>query len=98
MDNRSSSVLRMVAGAYVLYQAYGIITGVISGDAGSNPTILIIAAILFVIFGGWILVMGIRGMKKSSEEPDEETEDDDDDFFNETEEVVEEVLEEETEE
>lgn len=71
MDNKGSSVLRIVAGFYVISLAYKLITAVMRGETDANSTVLVVAAIIFIILGGFILFLGLRGMKKQSEEPED---------------------------
>lgn len=58
---KTSGILRIVAGGYLLYIAYNLFKSVRSGQPG-NYTLMIAFSILFVILGGIILYMGIKGM------------------------------------
>jgi|GEM_PF-660165 len=58
---KTSGILRIVAGGYLLYLAYNLFKSVSSGQQG-NYTLMIVFSVLFVILGGVILYMGIKGM------------------------------------
>ena len=58
---KTSGVLRIVAGGYLLYLAYNLFKSVSSGQPG-NYTLMIAFSVLFVILGGVILYMGVKGM------------------------------------
>lgn len=64
--NKSSYVLRMVAGGYLMYLAYNILVAVFNGEATTHVAILGTAAVIFMALGAIILISGIRGMKKAA--------------------------------
>jgi len=75
---KTSGILRIVAGGYLLYSAYNLFQAVRTGESG-NPTLMIAFSILFVIVGGVILFTGIKGMKQQGlfgESEDSEGEED----------------------
>jgi len=58
---KTSGILRIVAGGYLIYLAYNLFKSVSSGQS-SNYMLMIAFSVLFVILGGVILYMGIKGM------------------------------------
>lgn len=60
---KTSGVLRIVAGGYLVYTAYNLFQSVRTGQPG-NYTLMIACSVLFLILGGVILYMGIKGMKQ----------------------------------
>ena len=61
---RRSGILRLIAGAYLLYLSYKILTGgVIGGGMQGNTRIFgLVAGIVFIAAGGYALVSGLRSM------------------------------------
>jgi len=71
MNNRNSSnILRIIAGGYILYMAYGLIQS-LRTEVIDKPWLLISAVIIFIISGGVILFFGIKGMIAQSKISDE---------------------------
>lgn len=68
----SSNILRIVAGAYVMYLAYQMIMSLRAGEVTSNKFIIIAAVVFFIIAGGVIVFFGIRGMIQQSKMSEEE--------------------------
>ena len=73
MRNQSTSnIIRVVAGGYLLYLAYQLITSLRTENV-DNKGWLIAASVLFVVSGIGILALGIKGMIDLSKvDPDEE--------------------------
>ena len=67
----SSSMIRILAGGYLLYLAYQMIVSLRAGEV-DNKWLIISATVLFVIAGAGILYYGIRGMINQSKMSDEE--------------------------
>ena len=67
----SSSIIRVLAGGYLLYLSYQMIGSLRAGEA-DNEVLVMVAAIFFIISGAVILYFGIRGMIKQSQMSEEE--------------------------
>lgn len=59
-NERGSNIIRMVAGAYLIYLAYSMVKSLLSGEGGQQ-VLVIIAAVVFVVMGGLFLAWGLRG-------------------------------------
>ncbi|MBP3665233.1 MAG: DUF308 domain-containing protein [Tyzzerella sp.] len=70
MNNRSRKTLHLVAGIYLLYLAFQLLSEV--GENG-NPAVSIIGGIAFVIAGGYLIFNFIRALKNEFEETYEES-------------------------
>lgn len=87
MNNRNvpktSLVIRTVAGGYLIYLAYQLLTGLKDGGI-ENPAISIAGAVLFAIAGGIMIFFSLKALKngeymeaymeKEETEPSEDTE------------------------
>ena len=77
MNNKSRKTLHLVAGIYLLYLAFQLLSEV--GENG-NPAVSIIGGIAFVIAGGYLIFSFIRALKnefeETYEEPSEDSEED----------------------
>ena len=67
----SSSIIRILAGGYLLYLAYQMIGSLRAGEV-DNKMIIIAATVLFIVSGAGILYYGIRGMIQQSKMSEEE--------------------------
>lgn len=86
-NERASSIIRIAAGAYLLYIAYSLIKSLMSGEAG-NQTLIIVFIAVFIILGAIILFFGVRGMVQQSKQTEDETEDiEDSDVIEDSEEI-----------
>ena len=73
MNNKSRKTLHLVAGIYLLYLAFQLLSEV--GKNG-NPAVSIIGGIAFVIAGGYLIFSFIRALKIEFEEIYEEPSED----------------------
>ena len=73
-NNKGSYVLRMIAGGYLIYLAYNILTAAMRGETEGHTVPVTIAAVVFIVMGAIILVFGVRGMMQISKEENEMTE------------------------
>ena len=73
MNHKSRKVLYLVAGIYLLYLSFQLITGAVEGNNG-NVVVSVIGGVLFLILGILLIVDYIRNLKRGfdSEEPEEE--------------------------
>lgn len=73
MNHKSRKVLYLVAGIYLLYLSFQLITGAVEGNNG-NVVVSVIGGGLFLILGIFLIVDYIRNLKRGfdSEEPEEE--------------------------
>lgn len=73
MNHKSRKVLYLVAGIYLLYLSFQLITGAVEGNNG-NVVVSVIGGGLFLILGILLIVDYIRNLKRGfdSEEPEEE--------------------------
>ena len=62
--NKTKLVIRVLAGVYLLYSAYSLGKAYLSGQTVSIP--IIVAAVVFLIFGASFIVTGLRDMKRLS--------------------------------
>ena len=60
---RTTLVIRTVAGGYLIYLAYQLLSGLKEGGS-MNPAISIGGAVLFVIAGGIMMFFSLRALKK----------------------------------
>lgn len=72
-NERGSYIIRLVAGAYLLYLAYSLVKSLIAGEV-EQPTLVMIAAAAFIILGAALLVWGLRGVMQMSKNPADEEE------------------------
>lgn len=75
MDNRRA-IIFTVAGVYLLYLAFKILTGIGSAEGSRMVThvIPIVAAVLFIAAGAWLLYTCVRAfLAQTKEQKDEET-------------------------
>lgn len=76
MDNRRA-IIFTVAGVYLLYLAFKILTGIIGGAEGSvlvTHVIPIAASVLFVVAGIWLLSLCVRAfLAQAKQQKEEET-------------------------
>lgn len=63
-------VVRILVSLYLLYLAFDIVRGVTSGAGGTNPVMLLFAA-LFVGCAIYFLVFSYKGLKQISDEENE---------------------------
>ena len=70
MNNRSRKTLHLVAGIYLLYLAFQLLSEV--GENG-NPAVSIIGGIAFVIAGGYLVFNFIRALRNEFEESYDES-------------------------
>ncbi len=70
MNNKSRKTLHLVAGIYLLYLAFQLLSEV--GENG-NPAVSIIGGIAFVLAGGYLIFNFIRALKNEFEESYEES-------------------------
>lgn len=70
MGEKRSGILRLVAGAYLVYLAYSLFKGVRAGDTG-NPVVMMGAAIIFAVLGAVIVYFGIRGLRQQADVTDQ---------------------------
>ena len=73
MNHKSRKVLYLVAGIYLLYLSFQLITGAVEGNNG-NVVVSVIGGVLFLILGILLIADYIRNLKRGfdSEEPEEE--------------------------
>ncbi|MGI6071027.1 MAG: hypothetical protein ACOYBE_11495 [Blautia sp.] len=62
--NKTKLVIRILAGLYLLYSAYSLGKAYLSGQTASIP--IIVAAVVFLVFGASFIVTGLRDMKRLS--------------------------------
>lgn len=76
-NEKSSGIIRLVAGAYLLYISYSLIQSLISGQA-QNRTLMMFFVALFIVLGGVILFFGVKDLiqqsKMSSDDEEAESE------------------------
>ena len=70
MNNKSRKTLHLVAGIYLLYLAFQLLSEV--GENG-NPAVSIIGGIAFVIAGGYLVFNFIRALRNEFEESYDES-------------------------
>ena len=70
MNNKSRKTLHLVAGIYLLYLAFHLLSEV--GENG-NPAVSIIGGIAFVIAGGYLVFNFIRALRNEFEESYDES-------------------------
>ena len=70
MNNRPRKTLHLVAGIYLLYLAFQLLSEV--GENG-NPAVSIIGGIAFVIAGGYLVFNFIRALRNEFEESYDES-------------------------
>ena len=71
MKNKSRKVLYLVAGLYLLYLSFYLISGVVEGSNG-NVVASVAAGILFVAAGLWLIVDFVKALKKGFDEEAQE--------------------------
>lgn len=71
MKNKSRKVLYLVAGLYLLYLSFYLISGVVEGSNG-NVVASVAAGILFVAAGLWLIVDFVKALKKGFDEEEQE--------------------------
>lgn len=71
MKNKSRKVLYLVAGLYLLYLSFHLISGVVEGSNG-NVVASVAAGILFVAAGLWLIVDFVKALKKGFDEEAQE--------------------------
>lgn len=75
-NDRFSYVLRTIAGAYLIYLSYNILSSVAKGETGNHTIPVTIAAVIFIILGAVLVVFGVRGMIRMQKEGEQEIEED----------------------
>ena len=73
MNNKSRKTLHLVAGIYLLYLAFQLLSEI--GENG-NPAVSIMGGIVFVIAGGYLIFSFIKALKNEFEEIYEESSED----------------------
>lgn len=73
-NEKSSGIIRLVAGAYLLYISYSLIQSLVSGQA-ENRTLMMFFVALFIVLGGVILFFGVKGMIQQTQMDSDEEED-----------------------
>lgn len=58
-------IIRIIAGAYVIYLAYSILRDVAAGKTGEHTTVLAIGGVVFVAAGAAFILWGLKGLKKA---------------------------------
>lgn len=71
MKNKSRKVLYLVAGLYLLYLSFNLISGAVEGSNG-NVVASVAAGILFVAAGLWLIVDFVKALKKGFDEEEQE--------------------------
>lgn len=88
-------IIRIIAGAYVIYLAYSILRDVAAGKTGEHTTLLAIGGAVFVAAGAAFIFWGLKGLKKamgsSGQEPSETEPAAEEEIPEETEEIPEET-------
>lgn len=72
-NERGSNIIRLVAGAYLLYLSYSLIKSLMAGEV-EQRTWVIIAISAFIVLGIAILGWGLRGVMQMRNNPAEEEE------------------------
>lgn len=62
--NKTKLMIRIAAGAYLLYSAYSIGKGFLNHETDSIP--IAVFAVLFLLVGAYFMVSGIRDLKKAN--------------------------------
>jgi len=73
-NKNSSSIIRILAGGYLLYLAYQLINSIRTENI-DNKIWLIVATVFFIISGAGILYIGIKGMIDQNKQSDAEAAD-----------------------
>ena len=66
-------LIRIIMGAYLIYLAWQIGSGIITGMAGDNVILLGIAAGVFALVGMVLIILNIRLLSKDKTPDDEDT-------------------------
>ena len=74
MNNKSRRTLHLIAGMYVFYLGIKLVNSFIKGADG-NPIVSLVAGILFLAVGGFLIVDYIVKSKKAFEEAQKQEED-----------------------
>lgn len=70
-----SLVIRLIAGAYIIYLGYQLIKGVVSGESQENQILFIIFAVVFIVLGAFIIIDAVRKyIIKESDTAEEDSE------------------------
>ncbi|MGI6008498.1 MAG: hypothetical protein ACOX8E_13575 [Ruminococcus sp.] len=72
-NDRFSYILRTIAGAYLIYLSYKILSSVMNGETGGHSVPVTIAAVIFIILGAVLVVFGARGLIRMQKESQQET-------------------------
>lgn len=88
-NDRFSYILRTVAGLYLIYLSYNILTAVMRGETGNHTLFVTIAAVIFIIAGAALAIFGGRGLIMMSKNPPEEETEEEDSEIDDVEEVQE---------
>ncbi len=67
MKGNSRSYIRMIAGGYLIYMSIQMIQEVRGETPPSNPLIVLLFAIAFILAGGSIIVLELWRMKKEKD-------------------------------
>ena len=74
MDNRRT-ILHVLAGGYLLYLAYSIVKGIISGETPADRALLMgVCAAAFGLVGAYLLIHALIVRVKTAQNPPEEPE------------------------
>ena len=66
---RTSAMLRIIMGGYLLYLSFQLFKGIRSGEADGNKALLIGAMVLFIAVGGFVLIQAVRTLIKIANVP-----------------------------
>lgn len=71
-SGKATHILRIIAGGYLLYTTYSLAQGLLKGES-SSPWI-VVAAVVFAVFGALCLYSGLRGYTREEKLAREEEE------------------------
>lgn len=82
MDTRRI-ILRLVAGGYLVYLGYQLLSGYLKGAEVGNPAVSIAGGVLFLIVGAWCVLSVVVPMIKNGGFPQQEADTDTEDMSDE---------------